>query len=73
MKNLIQRYSTIRYMVLDPYLRTDDDKKNSERDQLLRSLTSSPSYSNLFWSYAANRDLTFNTVFRILESLCGSL
>jgi hypothetical protein len=75
MKYLIQqRYSTIRYMVLDPYLRTDDDNDNyQERNQFLRSLTSLPSYSNLFWSYSANRDLTFNTVFRILESLCGYL
>ncbi len=72
MKNLIQRYSTIRYMVLDPYLKTDDDH-NQEREKSLRSLTSSPFYSNLFRSYAANRDLTFNTVFRILESLCGYL
>lgn len=74
MKNLIQRYSTIRYMVLDPNLRTDDnDDKNQEREYLLRSLTSSPSYANLFWSYSANRDLTFNNIFRILESLCGYL
>jgi hypothetical protein len=59
-------------MVLDPYLKTDDDN-DQNRERILRSLTSSPSYSNLFWSYAANRDLTFNTVFRILETLCGYL
>jgi hypothetical protein len=72
MKTLIQRYSTIRYMTLDPYLKTDNDQ-NQDREKSLRSLTSSPSYSNLFWSYSANRDLTFNTVFRVLESLCGYL
>jgi hypothetical protein len=71
MKQLIQRYSSIRYMALDPHLKTDDH--NSEREKVLRSLTSSPSYLNLFSSYAANRDLTFNTVFRVLESLCGYL
>jgi hypothetical protein len=75
MQNIIQRYSSIRYMTLDPYLETDDDNNNNhqERENFLYSLTSSPSYSNLFWSYGANRDLTFNTVFRILESLCGYL
>lgn len=74
MKNLIQRYSSIRYMVLDPYLRIDNDQNdNQERENLLRSLTSLPLYSNLFWSYSANRDLTFNIVFRIIESLCGNL
>jgi len=73
MKYLIQRYSTIRYMVLDPYLRTDDVHHHRKREKLLRSLASSPLHANLFWSYSANRDLTFNTVFRVLESLCGSL
>lgn len=75
MKYLIQRYPSIRYLALDPSLRTDDDEDDnqSERERLLRSLVSSPWYTNLFWSYAANRDLTFNTVFRVLESLCGSL
>lgn len=72
MKYLIQRYSTIRYMVLDPYLRTDDNY-DQQREKFLRSLVSSPWHTNLFWSYAANRDLTFNTVFRVLESLCGSI
>ncbi|CAF4011194.1 unnamed protein product [Rotaria sp. Silwood1] len=72
-KEIIQRYSTIRYMVLDPYLKTDDDDEynNQERENFLLSLTSSPSYINLFSSYAAYRDLTFHTIFRLLESLCG--
>jgi hypothetical protein len=73
MKYLIQRYSTIRYMTIDPYLRTDDDNYDPEREKLLHSLVSSPWHTNLFWSYAANRDLTFNTVFRVIESLCGSI
>ncbi|CAF5031219.1 unnamed protein product, partial [Rotaria sp. Silwood1] len=72
-KEIIQRYSTIRYMVLDPYLKTDDDDEynSQERENFLLSLTSSPSYINLFSSYAAYRDLTFHTIFRLLESLCG--
>ena len=74
MTYLIQRYSSIRFIVLDPFLRTDDDDENPvERERFLRTLASSPWYTNLFWAYAANRDLTFNTVFRVLESLCGSL
>ncbi|UJR31638.1 hypothetical protein I4U23_019120 [Adineta vaga] len=74
MKNLIQRYSSIRYMALDPYLKTDDDFINEQkREKLITALTSSPSYGNVFRSYEANRDLTFNTVFRLLESLCGYL
>ena len=73
MKQLIQLYSSIRYMALDPYLKTDEENYNQEREKYLRSLTSLPSYSNLFSTYSANRDLTFNTVFRLLESLCGYL
>ena len=75
MTYLIQRYPSIRYLALDPSLKTDDDDDDNqpERERLLRALVSSPWYTNLFASYAANRDLTFNTVFRVLESLCGSL
>ncbi|CAF1654379.1 unnamed protein product, partial [Rotaria magnacalcarata] len=74
-KETIQRYSTIRYMALDPYLKTDENKNNNrrERENLLSSLASSPSYTNLFRAYSAYRDLTFHTIFRLLESLCGSL
>ncbi|CAF0973097.1 unnamed protein product [Rotaria sordida] len=74
-KEIIQRYTTIRYMVLDPYLKNDDYKhhNNQEREKFLSLLTSKPSYINLFSSYAAYRDLTFHTVFRLLESLCGYL
>lgn len=72
MENLIERYASIRYMALDPNLKTDRNYQ-PDRDRLLRSLTSKPYHSNLFQSYAANRDLTFNTVIRILEVLCGYL
>ena len=71
MNNLTREYSSIRYMTLDPRLRMDE--YDLARENALRSLTSSPLHSNLFWSYAANRDLTFNTVFRLLEALCGYL
>lgn len=74
MERVIQRYSTIRYMALDPHLKDDDDLlDDQERQKLLVALTSAPWYANAFWSYAANRDLTFSTVFRILESMCGYL
>lgn len=74
MSYLIQRYSSIRFITLDPFLRTDDNNQHqAERERTLRTLVSSPWYTNLFWAYAANRDLTFNTVFRVIESLCGSL
>lgn len=74
MKDIIQRYSTIRYMVLDPYLKNDGKEyNNQEREKILSSLASSPSDINVFRSYAAYRDLTFHIIFRILESLCGYL
>ena len=72
MENLTERYAAIRYMALDPNLKIDHNYQ-PDRDRLLRSLTSKPSSSNLFQSYAANRDLTFSTVLRILEALCGYL
>ncbi|CAM4887021.1 unnamed protein product [Rotaria socialis] len=74
-KEIIQRYSTIRYMALDPYLKTDKNENNNrrKRENFLSSLASSPSYTNLFCAYSAYRDLTFHTIFRLLESLCGSL
>lgn len=72
-KTIIERYASIRYMVLDPYLQTDEENDFSQRMDYLRSLISEPYYSNLFWTYSANRDLTFNTIFRFIESLCGNL
>ncbi|CAF1336856.1 unnamed protein product [Adineta ricciae] len=73
MKNLIQRYASLRYMALDPYLKTDDEDyiNDQRREKLVSALVSSPSHANMFRTYAANRDLTFSTVFQLLESICG--
>ena len=61
-------------MTLDPKFQIDDNPLfSSQRISRLRSLTSQPYSSNLFWTYSANRDLTFHTIFRFIESLCGNL
>jgi len=73
-ENSIQQYPNIRYMTLDPKFQIDDNPLfSSQRMSRLRSLTSQPYSSNLFWTYSANRDLTFHTIFRFIESLCGNL
>lgn len=69
MSNLIERFSSIRYMMIDPQLKFD----NLDSFQTFRSFVSQPVEENFLFSFAAFRDLTFNLIFQLFERLCGHL